>query len=96
MGGAREAGSVTAVTGNLVAMERFTGVDRAFCVREFYLNNNSATVARRKFREHKGLQNFDDTPSLQTIKNWVAKFEETGSTLDKPRSVRPRTSRKTS
>lgn len=91
--GAGEAGAVTSVSGNLVAMERFTGADRAFCVREFYQNNNSATVARRKFREHKGLHNFDDTPALQTIKNWVAKFEETGSTLDKPRLGRPRTSR---
>lgn len=93
MSGAGEAGAVTSVSGNLVAMERFTGADRAFCVREFYQNNNSATVARRKFREHKGLHNFDDTPALQTIKNWVAKFEETGSTLDKPRLGRPRTSR---
>ncbi|TLM65355.1 DUF4817 domain-containing protein, partial [Acinetobacter baumannii] len=91
--GAGEAGGVTSVSGNLVAMERFTGADRAFCVREFYKNDNSATVARRKFREHKGLHNFDDTPTLQTIKNWVAKFEETGSTLDKPRLGRPRTSR---
>lgn len=91
--GAGEAGAVTSVFGNLVAMERFSGADRAFCVREFYYNNNSATVARRNFREHKGLHNFDDTPTLQTIKNWVVKFQETGSTLDKPRSGRPRTSR---
>ncbi|XP_068620533.1 chaoptin-like [Battus philenor] len=83
--GAGEAGGGTSVSGNLVKMKRFTGADRAFCVREFYKNYNSATVARRIFREHKGLHNFDDTPTLQKIKNWVAKFEETGSTLDKPR-----------
>lgn len=89
--GARGTGE--AVFRNSVAMERFTGADRAFCVREFYCNNNSATVARRKFREHHNLRNFNDTPSIQTIKNWVTKFEESGSTLDKKRSGRPRTSR---
>ncbi|CAK1579832.1 unnamed protein product [Parnassius mnemosyne] len=74
-------------------MERFTGADRAFCVREFYRNNDSATIARRKFREYQNLRNFKDIPSVQTIKNWIIKFEESGSTLDKQRSGRPRTSR---
>lgn len=76
-------------------MDRFTGVDRAFCVREFYGDNDSATMARRKFREHHNLHNFNEAPSVQvqTINNWVVKFEETGSTLDKQRSGRPRTSR---
>lgn len=93
MSGARGAGGVPTVSGNSVAMERFTGADRAFCVREFYRNNDSATIARRKFREYQNLRNFKDIPSVQTIKNWVIKFEESGSTLDKQRSGRPRTSR---
>lgn len=91
--GAGGAKTVRSVSGKSVAMERFTGADRAFCVREFYRNNFSATIARRKFREHHNLHNFHDTPTVQTINNWVAKFEETGSTLDKKRSGRPRTSR---
>lgn len=74
-------------------MERFNGADRALCVREFYRNNDSATIARRKFRVYRNLRTFNDCPSVQTIKNWVQKFEETGSTLDKQRSGRPKTSR---
>jgi len=70
----------------LVTMERFTGADCALCVREFYRNNNSNTIAWRKFQEYHNLYNFNDTPSVLTIKNWVIRFEETGSTLDRPRS----------
>lgn len=68
-------------------MERFSGADRAFCVREFYLNNHSAIIARRKFREYRNSRTFNGCPSRQTIKNWVQKFEETGSTLDKKQSA---------
>lgn len=35
--------------GNPIAMERFSREDRALCVRQFYKNGDSATVARRKF-----------------------------------------------
>ncbi|KAL4710049.1 hypothetical protein ACJJTC_011634 [Scirpophaga incertulas] len=70
-------------------MERFSGADRALCVREFYKNGNSATVARRKFCSIRHL----NAPSTRLIAKWVKKFEETGSTLEKPKSGRPRTSR---
>ena len=76
-----------------VAMERFPGADRALCVREFYKNGNSATVARRRFCTTRGLRLLNDAPSVALIRKWVTKFEETGSTLEKPKSGRPRTSR---
>lgn len=79
--------------GNLVAMERFSGADRALCVREFYKNGNSATVARRKFCSIRHIRHLNDAPSTRLIAKWVEKFEETGSTLEKPKSGRPRTSR---
>lgn len=78
---------------NLVGMERFSGADRALCVREFYKNNDSATVAQRKFCSHRGLRNIKDAPSVPLIRKWVKKFEETGSTMDKRKSGRPRSSR---
>lgn len=62
-------------------MERFSGADRAFCVREFYKNGDSASIARRKFCNHRGLRNLNDAPSVPLIWKWVKKFEETGSTL---------------
>lgn len=57
-------------------MDRFTSKDRALCVREFYRNNNSAAIARRKFREHHKLPNYNKAPTVQMIKNWVLKFEQ--------------------
>jgi len=79
--------------GNLVAMEPFAGADRALCVREFYKNGNSATIARRNFSNVRGLRHLNDAPSIPLIRNWVKKFEETGSTLGKQKSGRPRSSR---
>lgn len=79
--------------GNLVGMERFSGADRALCVREFYKNGNSATVARRKFCNIRHFRHLNNAPSTRLIAKWVEKFEETGSTLDKPKSGRPRSSR---
>ncbi|GBP11578.1 hypothetical protein EVAR_77722_1 [Eumeta japonica] len=72
----------------------FSKLDRAMKIitpRTVY--NYSAPVARRKFREHHNLRRFNDCSNIQTIKNWIHKFKETGSTLDKQRSGRPRTSR---
>lgn len=43
--GGMSVGSVA--VGNSVAMECFSGVDCALCVREFYKNGDSATVARK-------------------------------------------------
>ena len=74
-------------------MKRFSGPDRALCVREFYKNGNSATIARRKFCNIRGFRHLNDAPSVPLIRNWVKKFKETGSTLDKPKSGQPRLSR---
>lgn len=79
--------------GNSVAMERFSGADRALCVREFYKNGDSATVARRRFCSIRGFRHLNDAPSIPLIRKWVKKFEETGTTLEKPKSGRPRSSR---
>jgi hypothetical protein len=35
----------------------------------------------------------NEASSIQLIKKWVQNFEESGSTINQPRSVRPRTSR---
>lgn len=75
------------------AMASFSGAQRAFCVREYYRNNDSATEAQRKFCTQYNIRNKNQAPSTRAIKNWVQKFEETGSTLNQPRSGRPRTSR---
>lgn len=74
-------------------MASFTGDQRAFCVREYYRNHDSATVAKRKFCNHYNVHKNNFAPSVQTIKKLVQKFETTGSTLNMPRSGRPRTSR---
>lgn len=72
-------------------MERFLRVDRALCVREFYKNGNSATVARIKFCN---IRHINDAPSPKLIDKWVKKFEETGSTLEKLKPGHPRSSKK--
>lgn len=42
--------------------------DRAVCLREFYRNNEQATVAQRKFREHRNLRNFNDCPVFKQLR----------------------------
>lgn len=61
--------------GNLVTMERFTGVQRAFC---------------RLFRVEFGLHDVNQCPSKSVIRSWVRKFETTGSTLNQKPAGRPR------
>lgn len=71
-------------------MECFTGAERAFCVRilqKHWFCDFSATKVSQSLRD------INEAPSAQLIKNWVQKFEETGSTLNKPRTGRPRSSR---
>lgn len=64
-----------------VKEERFSGAERAFCVEEFYKNDKSATIVRKKFCNHYHLDNLNEAPSIKLIKTWVQRFEETGSTL---------------
>ena len=49
--------------GNLVAMERFSGADSALCVREFYKNGISATIARRNFCNIRDFRHLNDASS---------------------------------
>lgn len=79
--------------GNLVAMDRFTGPQRAFCVKQFYLNNGSLIIVRRLFRVEYDLHDLNQCPSPGLIKKWVKKFEETGSTLNVKQAGGPRTTR---
>lgn len=74
-------------------MNRFTGSQRAFCVRAFYKNNDSYTVVRRLYRTHFNLTSLKHVPSANLIKHWVCKFEETGNTMPDKSSGRKRTSR---
>ncbi|XP_069359553.1 histone-lysine N-methyltransferase SETMAR-like [Maniola hyperantus] len=74
-------------------MDRFTGPQRAYCVKQFYLNNFSLITVRRLFRVEYGLHDLSQCPSAPLIKKWVKKFEETGSTLNVKQTGGPRTSR---
>ena len=62
-------------------MASFNEKQRAFCVREYYRNNDSS-VAQRKFCAHYNIRHKNKAPSIQSIKKWVQKFEETDSTID--------------
>lgn len=83
----------SSMIGNLVAMERFTGEQRAFCVKNYYKNGDSCTVVRRLFRVEFGLHDLNQCPSESVIRSWVRKFEATGSTLNKKPEGRPRSTR---
>lgn len=74
-------------------MDRFTGPQRAFCVKQFYLNNGSLIIVRRLFRVEYDLHDLNQCPSTVLIKKWVKKFEETGSTLNVKQAGAARTCR---
>jgi len=63
-------------------MERFTGEQRAFCVKAYYKNGDSCIVARRLFRARFNLHDLNQCPSETAIRLWVKKFEASGSTLN--------------
>jgi len=73
-------------------MASFSDKQRALCVREYYRNNDSFTIAQRKFCAHYNIRHKNKAPLIQLIRQWVQKFEKTGSTINQPRSGRPRTS----
>ncbi|CAK1587805.1 unnamed protein product [Parnassius mnemosyne] len=74
-------------------MNRFTRLQRAFCVRAFYKNNDYYTVVHRLYRTHFNLKSLRHVPSANLIKHWVCKFEEAGNTMPDKSSGRKRTSR---
>jgi hypothetical protein len=67
----------------LVAMEPWTGVQRAFAVKAFYKNGDSFVIAQREFRREFGIHRNRAVPSAHAIKTWVQNFEATGCTLKK-------------
>ena len=77
----------------LVTMERFTGEQRAFCVKNVYKNNDSYVTVRRLFRVEYGLHRMSECPSVNLMKAWVKKFEQTGSTTNIKQTGRPRSRR---
>lgn len=78
---------------SLIAMDRFTGLHRAFCVRAFYKNNDSYTVIRRLYRAHFNLTSMKNVPSANLTKYWVRRFEKTGNSMPNKWTGRKRTSR---
>lgn len=89
----RVVGIASLVLGNLVAMERFTGQQHAFCIKAYYKNSDSCTIARRLFRSEFSLHDLNQCPSESVIRSWVKKFESTGSTLNQKPAGRPRSIR---
>lgn len=71
-------------------MERYTIPQRVLIVKTFYLNNESIVATIRNLRRDFGRNN---VPSVNTIRQLVRKFEQTGEVKDLPRSGRFRTVR---
>jgi len=65
----------------------------AFAVEAFFKNNESVIATQRAFRTHFRIRPNDDVPTRKTILQWVAKFGQTGSTLNRKPPGRPRTAR---
>jgi hypothetical protein len=70
-------------------MERYTGAERAFCVRAFYEHNKSVITARRLYRQEHGLRDLSEVPSANVIRKWIKMFEATGSTVTITHRGRP-------
>lgn len=76
-----------------VIVERFTGEQRAMCVRAFYENNHSFVTVPRLCRAHYHLHGINKTPSAKLIRFWIEKFERDGTTKNKEPTGRPRAAR---
>ena len=67
--GARGMSISSLAFGNSIGMERFSEADCALCVREFYKNGHSATVARRRFSNNRGFRHLNDASSILIFEN---------------------------
>ena len=56
---------------HLVAMERWSGTQRAFAVKNYYKNNDSFEADRRGSRRNFKLGHHDPIPSAHAMKLWV-------------------------
>ncbi|CAF4891226.1 unnamed protein product [Pieris macdunnoughi] len=68
-------------------MNRHNGEQRAFCVRAFYENAQSYVTVRRLYRAKFELRRICECPSTNLIKQWIQRFERTGSTQKKGLAV---------
>ena len=64
-------------------MEPWTGAQRAFAMKAFYINGDSSVIVRREFRREFGIHRNRAVPLAHAIKTWVRNLEATGSALKK-------------
>ncbi|GFV72905.1 DUF4817 domain-containing protein [Trichonephila clavipes] len=63
--------------------------DKALLVKLFYMNEESATIALRKFRVQKNLKSGKGPLTPAGLLKFVKRFEETGKLEDRARAGRP-------
>ena len=68
---------------NLVTMEQWSSVERAFAVKAYYKNGESFIRAKRAFRQEFNLPPRAPVPFNKAISLWVKNFEATASTSRK-------------
>lgn len=68
-------------------MDRFTGYQRVFCVKQFYKHYDSFGIVRSLFRTHLLIHNWYQYPSLNLIKSWIKKLREIGSILREKKNM---------
>ncbi|GFU95403.1 DUF4817 domain-containing protein [Trichonephila clavipes] len=64
-------------------------VDKALLVKLFYMNEESATIALRKFRVQKNVKSGKGPLAPAGLLKLVKRFEETGKLEDRARAGRP-------
>ncbi len=73
-----------------ISMAGYTPEQKAFVVEVFLKNNESYITTIRKFRVHFKLKSNEKVPDPKTVKNWTEKFHQSGSTMNKKPSGRPK------
>lgn len=63
-------------------MENWSGEQRSFAIKSYYKNNDCVVAAQRQFRIKFNIARHGRIPSAHAIKEWVRKFEETGSAMN--------------
>ncbi|GFS70786.1 DUF4817 domain-containing protein [Trichonephila clavipes] len=63
--------------------------DKALLVKLFYMNEESATIALRKFRVQKNVKSGKGPLTPEGLLKLVKRFEETGKLEDRARAGRP-------
>jgi transposase len=76
-----ENAKLSSSNGHLVAMEQWSGPERAVDVTEYYRNGDSVIAAQRMFQRHCEIPPCGQVLSAHAIRTWVRNFEETGSAL---------------